>query len=216
MKRALLVLVAACTADTMDPPWQLAHDRVVAVRAEPPHVAPGEHAMLEALLAHADGPTTIAAPVNASSVRAPGGLFTAVHFVFDHWEIQCPDDAALDPARGELGLPAGAPVPIDVALALPGPLYAKKTVWLGEARANPPPPTVAHGPDLQVGVDYRLQIDVPADFSVRWLTSCGALRDDTSARATHVVDEPCEGEVVVVVRDPLGGTAWQILPVRAD
>lgn len=215
MRRAWLVLLAACDTATVDPPWQLAHDRVVAVRVNPPHVPPGETATFEALLAHADGPTTVAAPVNASASGAPGRLFTVVHYYFDHWRVDGPDDAALAPARAELGLPDGAPVPIDVLLELPGPLYAQKTVWLGDAHDNPPPPALAHGPVLAPGA-YPLAVDVAPDWSVRWLTSCGSLEGDATPRAIHRVDEPCDGELVVVVRDPLGGVAWQILPLRVE
>ena len=216
MKRALLatLLLVACDEPSMLEPWQLDHDRVVAVRAEPPHIAPGEIALLDALIAHAGGPTTIDAPVNAAATSAPGELVTAVHFYIDHWRIDGPDQDRLDAARAALGLPANAPVPLDVTLELPGPLYAQKTVWLGDARVNPPPPTVAYGPDLIVG-DYTLTVDVPLGGSVRWLTSCGTLRDDTEPRATHVVETACEGELVVVVRDAEGGVAWQVLPIKA-
>jgi hypothetical protein len=33
---------------------------------------------------------------------------------------------------------------------------------------------------------------------------------------THVVEEPCDGELVVVVRDALGGVAWQVLPLHVE
>lgn len=215
MKRALLlVILAACSTEASDPPWQLAHDRVIAVRFDPPHVPPGEVATIDALIAHADGPVTVEVPRSATASGAPGGLFTAVHYYIDHWRIDGPEDAALDPARDELGLAAGAPVPIDVTLALPGPLYAKKTAWLGDAHPNPPAPALSYGANLEVGREYELEIDPPPGGSVRWLTSCGELRDDTRPRAVHVIDAPCEGELVIVVRDPDGGTAWQILPLR--
>lgn len=215
MKRAALLLLAACELETTDPPWQLAHDRVVAVRANPPHVPPGETATFEALLAHDDGPTTVVAPVNAAAPGAPAELFRAVHFYIDHWRVDGPDDSALAAARAELGLPADAPVPLDVLLELPGPLYAQKTVWLGDPHANPAPPALVYGPVVAAG-EHSLELEVAPGWSVRWLTSCGSLDGDATSRATHVVDAPCEGELVVVVRDPLGGVAWQILPLRVD
>ncbi len=216
MKRVLLVGLVACTQTATDPPWQLDHDRVVAVRAEPPHVAPGEHAVFEALLAHAGGPTTIEPPFNASAAAAPGHLFTAVHYYFDHWRVDGPDQAALDVARAELGLAADAPVPIDVTLELRGPLYAQKTVWLGDSHANPPVPVLSYGPQLAVGRTYELSYAPPADGSIRWLTSCGTLSDDTAPHVTHVTDEPCDGELVLVVRDGLGGVAWQVMPLHVE
>jgi hypothetical protein len=214
MKRAWLVLLAACDEPATLEPWQLDHDRVVAVRATPPHIAPGEIALFDSLIAHAGGPTTIEPVYNASAATAPGDLYTAVHFYIDHWQIDGPDQARLDVARGVLGLSADAPVPLEVTLELPGPLYAYKTVWLGDSRMNPPAPTLGYGPDLERG-EHALRFDPPPGGSVRWLTSCGSLRDDTEPRATHVVDETCEGELVLVVRDDAGGVAWLVLPVRA-
>jgi hypothetical protein len=214
MKRALAIAFAACSAPEPLEPWQLDHDRVVAVRAEPPHLPPGEVALLDALVAHADGPTTVEPPRNAAAPGAPGGLFTAVHFNIDHWQIDGPDDAALTTARAELGLPDGAPVPLEVTIEVSGPLYAKKIVWLGDARANPAPPAFNYGPDVSRG-EHTVAVEPPAGSSVRWLTSCGTLRADGEATASHVVDAPCEGELVVVVRDDAGGVVWQVLPVRA-
>jgi hypothetical protein len=215
MKRALLIMIAACSERNTLEPWQLDHDRVVAVRATPPHIAPGEIALFDALLAHADGPTTVEPVYNAVARTAPADLYTAVHFYIDHWQIDGPDQARLDAARAELGLPADAPVPLDVTLELAGPLYADKTVWLGDSRDNPPAPALSYGPLLALG-EYPLAFDPPAGGSVRWLTSCGSLRDATEPRATHIVDAPCEGELVIVVRDGAGGVAWQVLPIRAE
>lgn len=215
-RAALLLLLAACGETTTDPPWQLDHDRVVAVRAEPPHIRPGEIAILDALIAHAGGATTIEVPVNATAASAPGDLYLAVHFYFDHWRIDAPAEGMLDAARAELGLPAGAPVPLDVTLELPGSLYAQKTVWLGDTHTNPPAPALAYGPELVIGRETTLRFEPPPGGSVRWLTSCGTLSGDATFRATHVIDAPCEGELVLVVRDALGGVAWQVLPIRAE
>ena len=216
MKRALLLIICACSESATLEPWQLDHERVVAVRLTPPHVAPGEIGLFDALLAHAGGPTTVEPVYSASAASAPGDLYTAVHFYIDHWQIDGPDEARLEVARSELGLPADARVPIEVTVEVAGPLYANKTVWLGDSRANPPAPPVTHGPALASGTEYSLAFDPPAGGSVRWLTSCGTLRDDSEPRATHIVDEPCEGELVIVVRDDAGGVAWQVLPIRAE
>jgi len=216
MKRALLLVFAACGETSALEPWQLDHDRVVVVRSEPPHIAPGEIAIIDALVAHAGGPTTVESPRNAAAVSAPGDLFTAVHFYIDHWQVEGPDETQLAAARDALGLPAGAPVPLDVTLELPGRLYAIKTVWLGDSVANPAPLGFSHGPELAVGQDYPLSYDPPQGGSVRWLTSCGELRDDTKPRATHVVEDACDGELVLVARDAAGGVAWQVLPIHAQ
>lgn len=220
MKRvALACVLAGCTDDTT-PPWQLDHDRILAVRAQPPSLAPGEVGSLEALVAHAAAPTSIDQPRGATAAFAPGELFTAVHYNVDHWQIDGPQDAQLDIARAELGLPAGSPVPLEISLIFPGPLYATKIVLLGEAAENPPPPVIAidGAPAatevaLEVPVDALIEVDYA--LIVRWFTSCGTLHDHDTKAARLIVDEVCDGELVVVVRDERGGVAWQVLPLHA-
>jgi hypothetical protein len=221
MRRAvLLVVLAACGVETTAPPWSLDHDRVVAVRAEPPHIAPGEIALLEALVAHSAAPgapprTTIERPVSATAPKAPAGLFTAVHFYIDHWRIDGPNESMLAAARAELGLSASAPVPLNVVIEVPGSLYAQKTVWLGDRHDNPAMPAVALPATLASGRTYPLDLDVAPGWSVRWLTSCGSLTGDTTPHATLAIDGPCEGELAVVVRDPAGGTTWHVITFSA-
>jgi hypothetical protein len=215
MKRTILFCFAACSAPAELEPWQLDHERIVAVRSEPPHITPGEIAIIDALIAHDSAPTTLERPGNAAAVSAPGDLFAAVHFYIDHWQIDGPDETRLAAARTELGLPDGAPVPLEVTLEFPGPLYAKKIVWLGDSRANPARPAFSYGPDVATG-EHTLAFGPPPGGSVRWLTSCGSLRDDGAPTATHIVDGVCEGELVLVVRDDAGGVVWQVLPIRAQ
>ena len=113
--RSLLLLwaLAACDEIVTDEPWQLDHDRLLAVRSAPPHIATGEIALLDALVAHGGGPTTVEAPRTASAAFAPADLFDTVQFYIDHWRIEGPDESRLVAARQELGLAAGAPVHAD-------------------------------------------------------------------------------------------------------
>lgn len=202
MKR-LLLLLGACTPAT-DPPWQLDHDRILAVRAEPPAILPGEVSRLEILVAHAGAPTSIEQPDQAAAVGSP--LFTAVHFNLDHWEIDGPDEAQLAAARTELRLPADAPVPLDVSIREAG-LNATKEVLLGTTAMNPALPPVTL-PAFERG-EHTLLIEAT---NVRWYTSCGELVDDDQPRATLILDEPCTGELAVVVRDGIG-VVWNIWPI---
>jgi hypothetical protein len=201
--KRLLLLLGACTPAT-DPPWQLDHDRVLAVRAEPPALMPGEIGRIEILVAHADGPTSVEQPDQVAAVGSP--LFTAVHFDVDHWQIEAPDDMALAAARTELHLPADAPVPLDLSIRVAG-LNATKQVLLGTTAMNPAVPPVTL-PAFTPG-EHPLLIEAA---SVRWYTSCGELVDDDQPRATLVLDEPCTGELAVVVRDGIG-IAWQVWPI---
>lgn len=219
---ALLLVVTACS-DEQPEPWSLDVDRIVAVRATPPHIATGDVARLTALLANEDGTTEEAEPTRATAAGAPGGLFVAVHFDIDHWQVEGPPPSMLADARAELGLADDAPVPLDVTLQFPGPRYATKTVWLGDRADNPTLGAVTVGgmavtDDITIapGQSRALLIEVADGDRVRWLTSCGALDDDTTSRATLVVDDRCTGELAVVVRDDAGGVGWRTFWVHAQ
>lgn len=185
MKRLALLLVAGCV-DASAPPWLLDHDRVVAVTAEPPGIVPGQSARITALVAHAGAPVDEEQPV-AMTVVSPRELYTAVHFNIDHWQIDCP------------AVPA--PTALEVELRLPAGEVATKQVWLGETRANPPasasvPDPFPRGSDVDLGAG-------------EWFTSCGTLRGSVLR-----VDAPCDGQLVVVVRDGHAGVAWQVLALH--
>ncbi len=224
MKRLAVCALAACAPDTVAP-WELDYDRIVAVRATPPHLRAGEVAQLDALIASAGEPVTEQSPARASAVGAAAGLFTAVRFNLDHWEINAPDEAQLDAARAELGLADEAPVPLPLTLRFGSALYAEKLVWLGDAHDNPPPPSIlvdgtehtdtVDAIELPLSQDVRLEIAEGSNYRVRWLTSCGDLVDDGAAQARIRSDRACAGELTVVVRDDLGGVTWRVLPIVA-
>jgi len=219
---ACVAALAGCADDLVEP-WQLAHDRVVAVRVEPPHVPPGTTAFITALVADADGPTREVVPRGASAPYAPGGLFTVVHFNLDHWEINGPGDDALDAARAELGLPSGSPVPVTVTVEFPGPLFADKLVWLGDTHANPSVPTVrVDGVEAATDIvldrarEASLAVEAGGGDRVRWLTSCGTLADHDTAAARLDSGGACDGELAIVVRDALGGVSWRVWPLQVQ
>jgi hypothetical protein len=201
--KRLLLLLGACTPVT-DPPWQLDHDRILAVRAEPPAIMPGEVGRLQVLVAHAGAPTSVEEPDQAAAVGSP--LFTAVHFDVDHWQIDGPDETQLAAARTELHLPADAPVPLDLQIRVAG-LNASKQVLLGTTATNPTLPPVTL-PAFTPG-EHTLLIEAT---NVRWFTSCGEIVDDAEPRATLIFDEPCTGELAVVVRDGIG-VVWNVWPI---
>jgi hypothetical protein len=212
LKRVLsLALLAACVPDG-PPEWQLDHDRIVAVRAEPPAIPPGGIGRLDVLVAHEGGPTTVETPETMSASDSP--LFTAIHFNIDHYQIDGPDEAQLADARAQLGLPDGAPVPLDVDLRVSGPLYGTKRVWLGIAADNPalPPVTIGGpitGPSVTLAAHHEAPLLIEAS-TAHWFTSCGELRDEREASARLATSGACDGELVVVVRDGAGGVAWGV------
>jgi hypothetical protein len=222
----VVALLAACGGD-LDPPWQLDHDRIVAVRATPPAIVSGERAQLDGLIALA-GSSTVEQPPEVAMVISPESLASALAFEGGAWVVTAPDEAALAAARTELGLEAGAPVPLQLGVAYANQsLIGLKSILLGTSAANPTMPTPLidgapappPGTELVVGslVDVPLSIEVLETDEVNWLTSCGEMHDFDlpSAYLRVEVDSPTEGELAVVLRDDRGGVTWQVWPIRA-
>lgn len=237
---ALLAIAAAagCAGD-IDPPWQLSHDRIVAVRADPPGIMPGQTSRIDALLAHKDQMTSVATPALAA-VTSPMSLADVLSVQGGTWTVTAPGEDRLAAARSELKLPAGAPVPLQIGVSYappedgmpdPQPLVATKTITLGAPAANPPldglmidgKPVDAAAPsdDLTVGKLVNVPLSVNAsdvDFDVIWLTSCGTMHDFDLPQAYLRVetDDPDHGELGVVVRDARGGVAWKTWPIKSQ
>ncbi len=222
--------LAACQGPVEPEAWQLDQDRVLGVRATPPRIAAGEHAMVDGLRAHAGGATTVDAPSALTAPHSP--LFAAVNFVFDHWEVIAPDEAALADARAQLGLAPGAPILVELDVYF-GPLSGvhlttHKQIWLGDTASNPELPAITvdgralvAAPDatpeatlaIGRGADHTL---AAAASDVSWFSSCGVLRDATELHAVLHADEPCTGELAVVSRDGRGGTVWHVWPLAVE
>jgi hypothetical protein len=222
----LALATAACVED-LDPPWQLDHDRIVAVRATPPALEPGGRAELDALISLAGAGTSEWAP-ELAAVVSPMSLASALAPEGGKWIVTAPDAATLEAARAELRLEAGAPVPLVVGVSYQGmALFGTKTVWLGMAGQNPTldammidgTPADART-EIAVGslVDVPLSIAADVEDDVNWLTSCGTMHDFDLPQAYLRVEleDPTEGELAVVRRTRLGGVAWRVWPIRAQ
>ena len=215
---AILTLLVGCTGDLVDP-WQLDHDRIVAVRATPPRIPAEATAQLDVLIANAGAPTRTVAP-DSIAVVAPSSLASVV--AGD--TVTAPSEPTLAAARIELGLTASAPVPLALSVTANG-FVATTTVWLGEAADNPPLTGMeidggAPGDSLVLPAKTDVPLAVNADDSidnVTWLTSCGTMHDfDLSRAYLHIeADDAQQGELAVVLRDSRGGVSWRVWPVRA-
>jgi len=224
---AIAAVLVGCAGD-VDPPWQLDHERIIAVRATPPRIATGDRAVLDALLGFKGAPVAEQAPEDAAVV-SPASLAGAVARDGDRWVVTAPDEPALAAARSSLGLAAGAPVPLVVRVSYAaGALVATKTVWLGATGADPTMPDVkidgasaaAAAAELVVAPLVDVPLSVPLDdasYDVTWLSSCGTMHDfDLPAAYLRVeADDPAEGQLAVVIRDASGGVAWRVWPIRA-
>lgn len=225
---ALAMCLTGCF-DEVDPRWQLDHDHIVAVRATPPRILPGEIAKLDALVAHEGEPTTVETPSEAAVLSAPAVIKDWVFPDKGAWWVQAPPEESLVLARQELGLAPGAPIALEVYTAFTRPdgepLYARKTVWLGATGANPDMPEVSidgHPMADEVVVpretDVYLSVEARDTWRVSWLSSCGTLfQDDVATSFLRVLpDDRAEGQLAVVIRDDQGGVAWDVWSIRAD
>lgn len=215
------LILAACTDDT-DPPWQLDHDRIIAVRATPPHLAAGEHAVIDGLVGAKGAAVREGAPDEVTLLSAYG----TVARDGTQWRVTAPDDATLARARADQALPAGAPVPL-VLDARYGGFHATKTVWLGSAAANPamtdidvnqqgePTAPITITPDTKVPMSIALDDE---HYDVTWLSSCGTMHDFDLPTAYLRIekDDPTAGQLVLVVRDASGGVNWKIWSIGAN
>ena len=229
----LAVLLAGCV-DDVDQEWELDHDRIVAVRSTPPRIVPGERAILDVLIARKGDSPTVVAPA-AAQIVSPESLASYVTLDGEGWGVIAPTEATLEATRAELGLEAGAPVPLVVGVGLTeasfpaggGPFAATKTVWLGDSAQNPvldvasvDGTTPGDDSEFVVGkeVDVRLSVPFAPPDKVRWLTSCGTMHDFDLPEAYLRVEpeDSTEGDLAVVVRTANGGVAWRIWSIRAE
>jgi hypothetical protein len=220
----LLLALVGCTDDT-DPPWQLDHDRIIAVRATPPRIAAGEQAVIDGLIGFHGAPVAEQSPEDAA-VLSPAGLAAALRHDGGRWVVTAPGADELAAARAALGLAADALVPLQVQVGYPGALRATKTVWLGGAAANPAMTDVEidRAAATQAALVVAPLRDVPlsialddARYDVTWLSSCGTMHDfDLPTAFLRVeADDPATGQLALVVRDSDGGVSWQVWPIAA-
>ncbi|HEY0989628.1 MAG TPA: hypothetical protein VGD80_21320 [Kofleriaceae bacterium] len=234
MRRAFVVAVmfaiaaVGCTGD-LDPPWQLDHDRIIAVRATPPGVAAGESATLDALLGHKGAPTRVAPP-ELATVVSPASLADVLRFDGASWVVTAPSEQRLAQVRAELMLAADAPVKLTVGVSYQAQaLFATKVIELGRAATNPSLVSMNMKIDgapagsaeivVQPLVAVPLSIDADdAHYDVTWLTSCGTMHDFDLPTAYLKVEaeDPTSGELAVVLRDDGAGVAWNVWPIRAE
>jgi hypothetical protein len=227
MRAGLVVVLAlgGCGQD-VDPAWQLDHDRVIAVRSTPSRIVAGETAELDVLLGHKGAPPSEADP-DTATVVSPSGLDAALTRPTAHWAVTAPPDDQLAPARAELGLADGDPVPLRVRMVFADTgQVAYKVVWLGQHADNPVvDPISIDGMDglattdlsVAAGVKIPLAVELDSHYDINWLTSCGTMHDFDLATAYLRVEpeDPHEGLLGLVVRDDLGGVVWRFWTIAA-
>lgn len=234
---AVAVVSSLCggCADDVAEPYHLTHPRVLAIRTEPAVIPAGVTARLDVLYTDGASPPRLAT-ADELSVSLPAELdrpelAQLVSREAEAWVVRGPDEATLAAARAELSLPAGAPIPlpIDVALrpatATQTPLLAQKVLTFGTIVGNPEPPVltlddqqitdgvnVPHGAELPLTAAVPLA-EPPEEISYRWFASFGELRRYTQPLAliTAEADERGPGSLLVIARTPAGGVSWTLI-----
>ncbi len=234
MSRALAPLAAAlvlagCAGDLVMP-FELDHDRVVAVRSSPPRILAGERAEIDALLATPTA-SPVEAPPELATVIAPASLASTLTYEGGRWFVTAPAEPQLAAARAELMLAADAPVPLQVGVSYAGQtLLGTKTVWLGATAQNPSLASATiDGVALAAGTEIVATREVPVTLSieateeddVNWLTSVGETRDFDLPLAyleIPLADEEVRvaGDLALVVRAKDGGVAWRVWTLRVQ
>ena len=227
-----------CT-DDVDEAWFLDHDRIIAVRATPPRIASGESSNIDALLGKKGADPEEAVPPLAQVV-SPQSLASTLTVTGTTVTVTAPDEARLAAARTELGLPAGAPVPLQIGVAFPATQFpntteeegfaALKTVYLGEHAENPTLTNfVSDGQDgatlteVHMGAVEKFRLSVDADNEVagddvNWLTSVGTLHDFDLPRSYITIEDEdrLEGSLALILRKENGGVTWKVWPMTAE
>jgi hypothetical protein len=237
-RRAIAIagLLAAC--GSFRDPGDLRYARVLAVRAEPPQVSPGQRARIDLLVTGNDGvpvvrgPDLIApAPPQPGQPAAPPEAAQLIAQENGVWYVAAPSEAILGQLRQAFGLPAGSdapiPFPLSVTATIEGqPRVAEKIVWLGGTAANP---TIGAVTVDGRPLDDSLSIAAPGThalvgaaagagtLSYAWYSAFGTLKKYREPMAT--LEELTAGEMgalVLVVRDDKGGVTWKLGGLRAE
>ena len=217
-------------------PGDLRYARVLAVRATPPRIAPGERARIELLVTGDDGVVAVQPPVRvALATPQPGRPApppeTAALIVQegDAWYVNAPGEAELVAARGALGLPADAPIPLPLetrAILSAQERVAEKIVLLGGQAANP---AIAGVTVNGMALADTAEALIPAagdvvlsgaavgegQLSFAWFTGFGKVEKYLQPVATLREQKAGDhGALVLVVRDEHGGVTWQLASLR--
>ena len=197
MKTLALAVIALGACNSSDDPFELDHARVLAVRSEPAHALPGTAACIDALVADDAGTVAIATPdsIDAGGLPVVGGC------------VQSPAPLA--------------PIATVVVTVGGQQLAATKQLVFGDDHANPSIGAMlldgAATTEIDVASGDSAMLDVPGDDGTRtyaWYTSIGTLVHYRSETATLDAGDPGDGTIVLVVRDDVGGVAWQLVPAH--
>jgi len=203
MTKALFALALLAACDTNSDPAKLDHAQIIAVRAEPAHVAPGGRARIDVLAGDDAG------NVFETTPDAIAGEL-AVEHTADGWFVTAG--------------PAPQIATLAITLAIDGVTWpATKALVVSEEAANPHVATMqvdgADSTELVAAIGAKATltaVGTGGELTYAWYSSIGELTHYRFPEATLETKEAGEGNIVVVVRDGVGGVDWQLLPARVE
>jgi len=197
----LLVITGCAEAEEA----RLDHAQILAVRLDPPQVAPGGKARVDVLAGDDHGNVFESAPTALDA----GGL--PVEQTPDGWFVTAP--------------PAPGIIPLAITLDIDGESWpAAKQLVVAEAGTNPRVETMqidgqsADG-ELVLAKGTKPKLAAVGNSDVlryAWYSSVGDLKFYRQPEAELDAATTGEGLVVVVVRDERGGVGWHIAPARVE
>jgi len=207
-ENCLIFVVLAVTACAEVEEARLDHSQILAVRLDPPQVAPGGRARVDVLAGDVSGNVFESDPTALETELA-------VDRTAEGWFVTAPQMPGV--------------VPLGLTLEIDGESFpASKQLVVAEPGANPRVTTMqidgesASGePVLAKGTKPRLAAFCEGggeggDLRYAWYSSVGDLKFYRQPEAELDAATRGEGLVVVVVRDAVGGVGWQIAPARVE
>ena len=197
-------LLVAC-ADTSE--TRLDHAQILAVRAEPANIAPGQRARIDILAGDSAGNVYEAVP---DTLFARGNQPLATEHTPEGWFVTAGD--------------APEVVTLAVTLAIDGTEWpATKKLVVAEPADNP-------RVDMQIDGAFATEMIATAGtkpqlsalpqgrepFTYAWYSSVGDISKYRQPEAELDAKDPASGHIVLVVRDAMGGVAWSIHPARVE
>ncbi len=224
----MAVLTSAC--DDFATPAELEKPQIVAVRAEPPAVAPGQTSELSLLLLGPDGEVDdaeISWSVVATSPGAPllgtvetdgdGRVFyTAPSVIEDGLTI---GTVQVDVSVADRQLSAIKAIALGAGLSLINPelsaFYANEDNLIAGQSDGAVSLAMTSEQEIELAVETTPELSAQSTFA--WYSTVGELEDYQSNPAQLIAgDRVGDGWLFVVVRDGLGGVVWQRVSVSIE
>ena len=221
----LLTALNASACDNLNQSWELDHARVIAVRVEPPSLAPGQQGKITALVVSEDGTPSEISPAIAIVPTEDPVVNAAIKIELGTWKVTAGDANAIAAARAAAQVAADKPFQIQIGARFAWDNVTRdvaKTVGLGESTAsNPPTPVLTLDgaplttpPTLERGKKYQFAMsNFAADpmLAFHWAVSTGILTKSETAGAELEIDDTAiagPAHLLVTVRNLTGGVSW--------